>query len=66
MSEDESNSQKGLISRIRTEFDFIHGNFLLLIISWFIVEFFAELPGTYFPPCVKALGDTARARFLQE
>jgi MFS family permease len=59
MSEEEKINQKGLISRFKTEFDFIQGNFLLLIISWFIVDFFAELPMTYFPLFVTALGGTA-------
>jgi MFS family permease len=31
----------------------------LLIVSWFIVDFVAELPSTYFPLYVKALGGTA-------
>jgi len=47
------------LTRLRGEFDFIKGNFLLLMVSWLIVDFFAELPGTYFPLYVKALGGTA-------
>jgi MFS family permease len=50
---------QGLLPRLRSEFGFIQGNFLLLIVSWLIVDFFAELPGTYFPLFVKALGGTA-------
>jgi MFS family permease len=47
------------LTRLRGEFGFIRGNFLLLMVSWLIVDFFAELPGTYFPLYVKALGGTA-------
>lgn len=53
------NKGTGLLGRVRDEFSFIHGNFLLLIVSWLIVDFFSELPGTYFPLYVKALGGTA-------
>lgn len=49
----------GIINKIRSEFSFITGNFKLLMVSWFIIDFFAELPGTYFPLFVKALGGTA-------
>ncbi|MFH2110090.1 MAG: MFS transporter [Candidatus Bathyarchaeota archaeon] len=49
----------GPLQRLRHEFGFIQGNFLLLMVSWLIVDFFAELPGTYFPLYVKALGGTA-------
>jgi MFS family permease len=60
MNEDVISTQgKGLIPRLQSEFDFIRGNFLLLIISWLILDFFAELPGTYFPLYIKALGGTA-------
>ena len=53
------NRGQGLLPRLRSEFGFIKGNFLLLMVSWLIVDFFAELPGTYFPLYVKALGGTA-------
>ncbi|MFH1180604.1 MAG: MFS transporter [Candidatus Bathyarchaeota archaeon] len=56
---DKPNPGPGTFSRLRSEFDFIKGNFLLLIISWLILDFCAELPGTYFPLYVKALGGTA-------
>jgi MFS family permease len=59
LNDDESSTQQGLVSRIRREFDFIQGNFLYLIISWFIIDFVVELPSTYFPLYVKALGGTA-------
>jgi MFS family permease len=53
------NQRGGALSRLRSEFGFIQGNFLLLMASWLVVDFFAELPGTYFPLYVKALGGTA-------
>lgn len=53
------NKAQGPLQRLRHEFGFIQGNFLLLMVSWLIVDFFAELPGTYFPLYVKALGGTA-------
>jgi MFS family permease len=34
-------------------------NFLVLIVSWLILDFFAELPSTYFPLYIKALGGSA-------
>jgi len=59
LNDDESSTQQGLVSRLRREFDFVHGNFLYLIISWFIIDFVVELPSTYFPLYVKALGGSA-------
>lgn len=49
----------GIFNYFRSEFNFITGNFRLLMVSWFIIDFFAELPETYFPLFVKALGGTA-------
>jgi len=49
----------GIINYFRSEFNFITGNFRLLMVSWFIIDFFAELPGTYFPFFIKALGGSA-------
>jgi MFS family permease len=60
MNRDSSiNGGLGPLRRLRHEFDFIKGNFLLLMVSWLIVDFFAELPGTYFPLYIRALGGTA-------
>ncbi len=59
IEKDKPNPEPGVFSRLRSEFVFIRGNFLLLIISWLILDFCAELPGTYFPLYVKALGGTA-------
>ena len=49
----------GIVDRLRGEFGFITGNFAVLVVSWLVVDFFAELPGTYYPLYVKALGGTA-------
>jgi len=57
--EDESSKKPGLLTRFKSEFGFIQGNFLLLMMSWLILDFCAELPATYFPLYVKALGGTA-------
>ena len=51
--------RKGLLSRLASEFSFIRGNFLLLVISWLIMDFAGEMPGTYYGLYVKALGGTA-------
>ncbi|TRO50903.1 MFS transporter [Candidatus Bathyarchaeota archaeon] len=59
MTEDESSKKPGLLTRFKSEFGFIQGNFLLLMMSWLILDFCAELPATYFPLYVKALGGTA-------
>jgi len=49
----------GLISRIRSEFGFIRGNFLVMVLSWLILDFAGEMPSTYYPKYVEALGGTA-------
>lgn len=51
--------KKSFRSKLRSEFGFIKGNFLLMMISWLILDFFAELPVTYFPLYVRELGGTA-------
>ena len=56
---DESSKKPELLSRLQSEFGFIQGNFLLLLMSWLILDFCAELPATYFSLYVKALGGTA-------
>ena len=45
---DESSKKPELLSRLQSEFGFIQGNFLLLLVSWLILDFCAELPATYF------------------
>ncbi len=51
--------ETGLLSRLRSEFGFIQGNFLIMVLSWFVLDFFSEMPGTYYPLYVKALGGSA-------
>jgi len=52
-------ASQGLLQRLRSEFDFVQGNFLVMVLSWLFLDFFTELPGTYYPLYVKALGGTA-------
>jgi len=54
-----SDPKKGLLSRFRSEFGFIQGNFLVMVMSWIILDFASELPATYYPKYVEALGGTA-------
>ncbi|MBN1683361.1 MFS transporter [Candidatus Bathyarchaeota archaeon] len=52
----EERSFKG---KIRREFAFVTGNFAIMLTSWFFMDFFNELPTTYYPLYIKALGGTA-------
>lgn len=45
-----------LINRIREEFSFFTGNYLILIISWILMDFAGELPGTYYSDYILQLG----------
>ena len=49
----------GLLSRFRSEFSFVEGNFRIMVLSWLILDFASELPSTYYPKYVEALGGTA-------
>lgn len=51
--------QRSLIERLRSEFGFIAGNFLIMVLSWLVLDLFTELPQTYYPLYVEALGGTA-------
>ena len=51
--------KEGLLSRFRSEFSFVEGNYLIMLLSWLILDFASELPSTYFPKYVEALGGTA-------
>jgi len=62
----ETNSESGerrkpwsFLSKLKSEFHFIKGNFLLLIITWLIMDFAMEIPSTYYALYVRALGGTA-------
>lgn len=50
-----------IISRLKEEFSFIRGNYAILVLSWIIMDFAMELPGTYYSLYVvdDALGGTA-------
>jgi len=45
-----------LISRLLGEFDFIRGNFLILVLSWILMDFAREIPATYYGLYVRELG----------
>jgi len=51
--------EPSLLSRLRSEFGFIQGNFLIMVLSWIVLDFFSEMPSTYYPLYVKALGGSA-------
>ena len=43
----------------REQFSFVKGNYLILIISWILMDFAGELPGTYYPDYIIQLGGSA-------
>lgn len=47
------------IEKLREQFSFFRGNYLILIISWILMDFAGELPGTYYPDYVIQLGGSA-------
>ena len=50
---------KEFSGKIRSEFSFIKGNYLLLLLGSLITDFSIEMAGTYFPLYFKELGGTA-------
>jgi len=44
------------MKKIGKEFSFFTGNYLILIISWILIDFAGELPGTYYSDYVLQLG----------
>ncbi len=46
----------GLTSFLRREFSFIGGNYLILIVSWVIMDIGSEMPAPYYQQYVDALG----------
>ena len=46
------------IEKLKREFSFFRGNFLILVVSWILMDFVNELPGTYYPDYVVNLGGT--------
>ena len=59
LEEEVSIPKAGLLGRFRSEFSFVEGNFLIMVLSWLILDFASELPSTYYPKYVEALGGTA-------
>jgi MFS family permease len=43
---------------MRREFSFIKGNYAILVVSWILIDFAMELPGTYYSLYVLKLGAT--------
>jgi len=58
-SHTEVQEKTSLLTRFASEFYFIRGNFLLLIISWLFMDFASEMPATYYGLYVEALGGSA-------
>ncbi|MDH5754643.1 MAG: MFS transporter [Candidatus Bathyarchaeota archaeon] len=48
-----------LAKKLKKEFSFFKGNYLILIISWILMDFAGELPGTYYSDYVIQLGGSA-------
>ena len=48
----------GFIEGLKKEFSFIHGNYLILILSWILMDFARELAAPYYPEYVRQLGAT--------
>ena len=50
----------GIGTKLRDEFSFVRGNYLILIISWVLMDFAGEMPSLYYGPWVMYdLGATA-------
>lgn len=47
------------IEKLKEQFSFFKGNYLILIISWILMDFAGELPGTYYSDYVIQLGGSA-------
>lgn len=47
-----------LVGRIKAEFSFLTGNYLLLVITWIIMDIFNEIPSNFFSLYVLELGGT--------
>jgi len=46
------------IDTLKREFGFIKGNYAIIVISWILIDFAGELPGTYYALYVLKLGAT--------
>jgi len=47
-----------IMKTLRSEFSFIKGNYAIIVISWILIDFAGELPGTYYSLYVLNLGAT--------
>ncbi len=47
------------LEKLKEQFSFFRGNYLILITSWILMDFAGELPGTYYPDYVIQLGGSA-------
>lgn len=47
-----------LVSRLKEEFAFFSGNYLILIVTWLIMDFTGEIPASFFELYVLELGGT--------
>ncbi len=48
----------GILNRMRKDFSFIHGNYLVLLLSWVLMDT-AEIPSTYYSDYIFLLGGSA-------
>ena len=46
----------GVLDRLRSEFSFFQGNYLILILSWILMDFAGEVSATYSSEYQQALG----------
>jgi len=49
----------GFAENLKDQFSFVKGNYLVLIVSWILMDFAGELPGTYYSDYVIQLGGSA-------
>jgi DHA1 family multidrug resistance protein-like MFS transporter len=47
------------MGKLKEQFSFFEGNYLILIISWVLMDFAGELPGTYYSDYIIQLGGSA-------
>ena len=52
-------NSSSIVGKLRQEFSFIQGNYLLLLLGSLITDFSLEMSGTYFPLYFKEFGGTA-------
>jgi len=49
-----------IVAKLRDEFSFVRGNYLILVLSWVLMDFASEMPSLYYGPFViYDLGATA-------